>query len=114
MTPPMSRSGKVAVAAIVLAGIALLASILWVGRDRRPEPGSPATAPAPQVPATAAPKLAPSRTVGDAVPTPSPVSPTAGAALQPAQSDAAPRPPVRGLRALVGMLKPVVDGGGQR
>jgi hypothetical protein len=120
MTPPVSRTGKIAITALVLAGIALLGSIVWIARDRRPqrEPANIVELPAP---APAAPKMAPARAPVAPVPAPetdrglpSPVSPPSGVAAQSAQSAPfeAPRPVVRGLRALASMIKPTADGGG--
>ncbi len=123
MNPPLSRTGKTAIAAIVVAGVALLGAILWIARDRPPQtdPGAATTVAEPAA-TPAVPKLAPTLVPVAPAPAPepakavpSPVSPPSGTATEaaPAQPFAGPRPLVRGLRALGSMIKASADGGGQ-
>lgn len=87
MTPIFSRNGRLALALVLLGGLALLGAILWIGRGPG-HPPQPAAASEPAAEPTASePTLAPSPAPALAHPTPA------------AQPQAAPAPAASALPA---------------
>lgn len=117
MTPPFSRTGKLALALVLLGGIGMLAAILWIsrgpGRDvAAPVPSEPSAEPASPAPSLAPPPVAePGRRPPELQP---PAAPGSSPNLVPAFG---PAEPVRELgsriRARRG-LRPLVRWAGKR
>lgn len=125
MNPPLSRSAKVWLAAVLAAGIALLAAIAWLGRGPGPAAEQPPVAATEPAPKLAAAPLRPARAEARARPAPASV-PAAAPSPAAMPAPAPPAPPVdaglaispagsrwrslRALRPLIGSIRPL-DGG---